>query len=99
MLFRSRIAAYNQTDSYLRYTFAAPKAVVQPKAVVDPKGGPVRTQVDTHFRWYDGVSLTIGCNNMFNHQPPYVGGANSATDLSVYDPFGRMVYFQVSKKF
>jgi iron complex outermembrane recepter protein len=94
-----RIAAYNQTDSYLRYTFAAPKAVVQPKAVVDPKGGPVRTQVDTHFRWYDGVSLTIGCNNMFNHQPPYVGGANSATDLSVYDPFGRMVYFQVSKKF
>jgi iron complex outermembrane receptor protein len=93
------ISAYNQTDAYLRYTFAAPKAVVQPKTVVDPKGGPVRTSVDSHFRWYDGLTLTVGCNNVFNHQPPFVSGGNSATDLSVYDPYGRMVYFQVSKKF
>jgi iron complex outermembrane recepter protein len=93
------ISAYNQTDGYLRYTFAAPKAVVQPKTVVDPKGGPVRPVVDSHIRWYDGVSLTVGCNNIFNHQPPYVIGGNSATDLSVYDPYGRLVYFQVSKKF
>ena len=55
--------------------------------------------VESHARWYDGLTLTVGCNNMFNQQPPFVIGANSATDLSVYDPYGRLVYFQVSKKF
>jgi iron complex outermembrane receptor protein len=92
------ISAYNQIDSRLSYTFGRAKPAA-PVAGVDPKGGPVRTQVETHIRWYDGVSLTVGCNNLFNHQPPFISGANSATDLSAYDPYGRLVYFQVSKKF
>jgi iron complex outermembrane recepter protein len=94
-----RIAAYNQSDSYLKYTIATPHAVAAPKTVVDPKGVPVRTQVDTRFRWYDGLTLSVGCNNLFNHQPPFISGANGNTDLSFYDPYGRLVYFRVSKKF
>ena len=47
----------------------------------------------------DGLTVAVGCNNIFDRQPPFVAGANSNTDLSIYDPFGRFVYFEVSKKF
>jgi outer membrane receptor protein involved in Fe transport len=47
----------------------------------------------------DGLSVAVGCNNIFDRTPPFVAGANSNTDLSLYDPYGRFVYFEVSKKF
>ena len=47
----------------------------------------------------DGLTLTVGCNNMLDEDPRLVEGANSATNLSIYDPYGRFVYFEVSKKF
>jgi outer membrane receptor protein involved in Fe transport len=47
----------------------------------------------------NGTTLAVGCNNIFDRTPPFVNGANSATDLSLYDGFGRFVYFEISKKF
>jgi outer membrane receptor protein involved in Fe transport len=47
----------------------------------------------------DGLRLTVGCNNLFDQEPPFVAGGNSATNLTAYDPFGRFVYFEVSHKF
>ncbi len=50
-------------------------------------------------RLLDGLSLAIGCNNLFQEGPPFMAGANSNTNLATYDPFGRFVYFEVSHKF
>jgi hypothetical protein len=36
---------------------------------------------------------------MLDEDPRIVVGGNSSTNLAVYDPFGRFVYFEVSKKF
>ncbi len=50
-------------------------------------------------RMLDGFTLTVGCNNMLDRTPPFVYTANASTDTSVYDPYGRFLYFEVSKKF
>ncbi len=93
------ISAFSQTDIRASYTFLPAKAAPLPaKTVVDPKGGPVRAPV-TASRFYDNVTLAVGCNNLFNHQPPFANGFNSNTDLSTFNGYGRDVYFQVSKKF
>jgi len=47
----------------------------------------------------NGLTLTVGCNNMFDEQPPFIDGGNSNTNLAVYDPFGQFFYFEISKKF
>ena len=47
----------------------------------------------------DNLTVAVGCNNMTDEQPPFIAGQNSNTDLSVYDPFGQFVYFEISKKF
>jgi iron complex outermembrane receptor protein len=94
------VGAFSQIDGRLSYAFVAPAAQAPPpKTVVDPKGGPVRAPVAPAARWYDGLTLTVGCNNIFNHQPPFASGFNSNTDLSTFDGYGRLVYFQASKKF
>ena len=90
---------YLQTDARLSYSIPTPVATSAPAAVTDPMGGPVRQTILPTQRWYHGVTLTIGCNNIFNQQPPFIIGANGNTDLSTYDPYGRLVYFQVSKNF
>jgi outer membrane receptor protein involved in Fe transport len=50
-------------------------------------------------RMLDGLTLTVGCNNLLDEDPRFVPGANSATNLATYDPYGRFVYFEVSHKF
>jgi iron complex outermembrane recepter protein len=94
-----RVEAFFQVDSRLAYSFLAPGGAVVPKGVGDPKGAHVRSSVAPPLHWYHGLTLTVGCNNMFNQQPPFVRNANSNTSLATYDPYGRLVYFQVSKKF
>jgi iron complex outermembrane receptor protein len=47
----------------------------------------------------DGTRITVGCNNIFDEDPRLVIGATSATSLATYDPYGRFVYFELSKKF
>jgi outer membrane receptor protein involved in Fe transport len=47
----------------------------------------------------NGTTVAVGCNNIFDRVPPFVESANSNTDLSVYDGYGRFLYFEISKKF
>jgi iron complex outermembrane receptor protein len=47
----------------------------------------------------DGTRVTVGCNNLLDEDPRLVIGATSATSLGTYDPYGRFVYFELSKKF
>ncbi len=99
------IPSYFAVDLRLSYTFSVEKT--QPAPVVDAKdakdGKNVAAPVVTGCNWkeklLDGLGVAVGCNNVGNEQPPFVDGANSNTDLSVYDPFGRFVYFEISKKF
>ncbi len=86
-----------QVDARLSYSFS--RSATATTVAGDGKGAPRRAPVVSQARWYDGVTLTVGCNNVFNQQPPFIILANSNTDLSTYDPFGRLVYFEVSKRF
>jgi iron complex outermembrane receptor protein len=48
----------------------------------------------------DGVGLGIGCENVMDTLPPYVPSeTDNNTDTGTYDPRGRFVYFEASKKF
>lgn len=101
------IEDYFTVDGRLSYTF---KGRTTPGPIVDAKdakdrmdaknsavaGAPMMSPVQ---RLLDGTTVTVGCNNIFDEDPRYVAGANSATDLSIYDPSGRFLYFEVSKKF
>jgi len=96
-------------DGRLSYTFvgrtttAAATETKDAKSMVDSKGGSVATAgaetMSPVQKLLDGLTLTVGCNNMFDEQPPFIAGGNSNTNLSVYDPYGQFVYFEVSKKF
>jgi iron complex outermembrane receptor protein len=101
------IDSFFAVDLRLSYTFSVPKPVA-PAPVVDAKDAkdgknvaPVvaATGCDWKAKLLDGLTLAVGCNNVFNMQPPFISGANSNTDLSLYDGFGRFVYFEISKKF
>lgn len=102
------IEDYIQVDGRLSYTF---KGKTMPGPVVDAKdaktmmdgkgGGGVAgaPQMSAVQRLLDGTTVAVGCNNIFDEDPRFVPRQNGATDLSVYDPYGRFVYFEVSKKF
>ena len=101
------IDSFFAVDLRLSYTFSVPKPVA-PAPVVDAKDAKdgknvappvVATGCDWRAKLLDGLTLAVGCNNVFDEQPPFVDGANSNTDLSLYDGFGRFVYFEISKKF
>ncbi|HEX8280844.1 MAG TPA: TonB-dependent receptor, partial [Chthoniobacterales bacterium] len=105
------IRDYIVVDGRLSYTLkgrTTPGAVADAKdakGMVDAKGGAAATDVagagvmSPVQRLLDGTTIAVGCNNIFDEDPPFVAGANSATNLSIYDPFGRFVYFEISKKF
>ncbi len=105
-----KIGDYLTFDTRLQYEFRAkPAAVPQSysKNEKDSKGmvagassvaAPEKT-VDSFSRLVDGLTVAVGCNNIFDRVPPTVDNANSNTDLSIYDPYGRFLYFEVSKKF
>ena len=103
---------YITVDGRLSYTFhrAAPEAAVaapEPKDTKDGKtamGGKAVAGVETTScwsvdHWLDGLTVAVGCNNMLDEDPRIVAGGNSSSNLATYDPFGRFVYFEVSKKF
>jgi iron complex outermembrane recepter protein len=106
------VGDYITVDGRLSYTFhrAAPEAAVtapEPKDAKDGKtamGGKAVAGVETTScwsvdHWLDGFTVAVGCNNILDEDPRIVVGGNSSTNLAVYDPFGRFVYFEVSKKF
>ena len=99
---------YFAVDGRLSYTFkgrSMAAAAAEGKSMVDPKGGATESAAGAEMtmsplqKLLDGLTMTVGCNNMFDEQPPFIAGANSNTDLSLYDPYGQFVYFEISKKF
>ncbi len=74
------------------------------KAVVSKD---VAKTMSTSPRWLDGLSLGFGINNVTNARPPRIAyspnGATSPdstnTDAALYDPYQRLYYFTIEKKF
>ena len=103
------VGDFYQLDGRLSYTFkgrtsaGAVAEAKDAKSMVDSKGGATAAAgaetMSPVQKLLDGVTVTVGCNNMTNQQPPFIAGQNSNTDLSIYDPFGQFVYFEISKKF
>jgi hypothetical protein len=106
-----KIGDYFTLDGRLQYEFHAKPAPSAPppgyskdakdsgNTVAGVGGTAGLASVSPFDRMVDGLTVAVGCNNILDRQPPFVAGANSNTDLSIYDPFGRFVYFEVSKKF
>ena len=106
-----KIQDYIEFDGRLQYTFVRNELPGAPapepkdsKSMRDNKGGktvaPVPGSTMSIFdRMLNGTTLAVGCNNIFDETPSFVRNANSNTDLSIYDPYGRFLYFEISKKF
>ncbi len=105
-----KVQDYLEFDGRLSYTFVRNELPGAPapepkdsKSMRDTKNAapaPVPGSTMSIFdRMLNGTTLAVGCNNIFDRKPSFVDGANSNTDLSVYDPFGRFLYFEISKKF
>jgi iron complex outermembrane receptor protein len=101
-------STFDPIDDYfsvnMRLSYEFGKGYVEPTApVTESKDGKNTVPGAATTSWYtrllNGTTLAVGCNNIFDADPPFVNGANSATDLSLYDGFGRFVYFEISKKF
>ncbi len=104
------IQDYATFDGRISYTFIRnemPGATVpEPKdsksmrdaknAAPPPVAGSTMSIMD---RMLNGTTLAVGCNNILDRDPSFVDGANGNTDLSVYDPYGRFLYFEIAKKF
>ena len=84
------VTDYFTVDGRLSYTFvrkpAAP-AAIDTKDYKSTASGKetAATSVATGSvvdKLLDGLTIAVGCNNMFNEQPPFVNGANGNTDLS-----------------
>jgi iron complex outermembrane receptor protein len=104
------VQSYFTLDGQLSYMFNFPAAegaaqapaMKDGKSVADKKAvvpGVFSPSCWSYQNWLNGVTLTVGCNNMLGADPQIVAGANSSTNLAVYDPFGRFVYFEFIKKF
>jgi len=104
-----KVGDYLTFDTRISYEFKA-KPVAPPtysKDAKDSKGmvaganamAASETHVSAFDRVIDGLSVAVGVNNIFDRVPPFVAGANANTDTSIYDPYGRFLYFEVAKKF
>ena len=98
------VNAFWTMDGRLSYTFhetPAPGAAVDAKDAKDGKSVAAAAPgaLTPLQKMLDNTTLTVGCNNMFNEQPPTVTGDNSNTSLETYDPYGQFVYFEINKKF
>jgi iron complex outermembrane receptor protein len=104
------VGDYITVDGRLSYTFSFPApeaaatapAMKDSKSVADKKAvvpGVFSPSCWSYQNWLNNLTLTVGCNNMLDEDPRIVAGANSSTNLQVYDPYGRFVYFEVDKKF
>ena len=57
--------------------------------------------MSTAPRLLDGLSLGFGINNVTNARPPQIQGSpdSTNTDAALYDPYQRLYYFTLEKKF
>jgi outer membrane receptor protein involved in Fe transport len=49
-------------------------------------------------RILNGSTITLGCNNVFGHDPPDANTATNYADFA-YDSTGRFVYISLTKTF
>ena len=61
----------------------------------------VAKQKSTIPNLLDGLSLGFGINNVTNARPPQIKDSpdSSNTDAAIYDPYQRLYYFTIEKKF
>ena len=48
---------------------------------------------------YRSATVTVGCDNILNQNPPFVPDASTNTNANVYDVIGRLVYAKLSYHF
>jgi iron complex outermembrane receptor protein len=99
-----RITQYITLDLQLSYEFVKPPTEPAPyvKESKDSKNAPVveATTASIWQRMLWGTRLTVGCNDVFDRQPPSVLGAfNDNYDTSNYSIRNRYYYISLSKKF
>jgi iron complex outermembrane recepter protein len=94
-------------DVQLSYDFSAlvAPAETSPNSSKDAKSS-VSTDSSGHLSFWDtmlkGTVFTIGCNNIFDKDPPFAsgqGGNSVGYPGFTYDPTGRFYYVRVTKKF
>ncbi len=61
-----------------------------------PRRQPFRNGWPAWRYLLDGAKLTLGCNNLFNHDPPR---SNDNFPRFIYDTTGRFVYVSLTEKF
>jgi iron complex outermembrane receptor protein len=82
----TQVAAYTTFDLQGSYTFGKRETVA-------------------FWSYLKGLKLTVGVNNVSNKMPPFApksqpaGSNNNNTDVSMYSPVGRLVFFSGSVKF
>ncbi len=105
-----KIRDYYTIDLLFSYTFGLNKPEA-PAPVPAPKDGKdggkqvvskeVAKKMMTSPRWLDGLSLGFGITNVTNARPVFIADSPDATntDAALYDPYQRLYYFTVEKKF
>jgi outer membrane receptor protein involved in Fe transport len=99
------VTSYITLDLQLSYEFVKPAAEAPPtyaKDSKDNKNAPVTEAASASIwqRMLWGTKLTVGCNDVFDRQPPSVLGAfNDNYDTSNYSIRNRYWYVSLSKKF
>jgi iron complex outermembrane recepter protein len=100
-----RVTSYITLDLQLSYEFVKPPTEPAPyvKESKDSKNAPVVTEAATASIWQRilwGTKFTVGCNDVFDRQPPSVLGAfNDNYDTSNYSIRNRYYYISLTKKF
>ena len=100
-----RITQYITLDLQLSYEFVKPPTEPAPyvKESKDSKNAPAVTEAATASIWQRmlwGTKLTVGCNDVFDRQPPSLLGAfNDNYDTSLYSIRNRYYYISLTKKF
>lgn len=55
----------------------------------------------SEWKWLNGFSVRVGCNNVFNKMPPFGGGTftEANADTATYDPVGRLMFVEAKYSF
>ena len=106
-----KIRDYYTIDLLFAYTFGLNKPDAPPAPMPTPKDGKdggkqvvskeVAKKMMTSPRWLDGLSLGFGITNVTNARPPFIANSpdSTNTDAALYDPYQRLYYFTIEKKF
>ncbi len=106
-----KIRDYYTVNLLFAYTFGLNKPAAPAPVAPAPKDGKdggkqvvskqVAKQMSSFPNLLDGLSLGFGINNVTNARPPFIADSPDATntDAGLYDPYQRLYYFTIEKKF